>query len=198
MNAGQEDFDNDGEGDDCDCDDGYWGPNEDGADCGGSCAAACPAGCVPVIQYGDSSGKIDIVFIPSEEYAGIGGPFLGITADQLIGGVYTPVPLPLHWRTDTLYLIQNSYYQDAKIAAALAKLDPADREAARAQGFCPVLGGTRLGAMGKPFKLTFEGGTVFLCCSSGHTPGRSRVDWWVWRTWRSNLKHSRPPGSCLP
>ena len=117
VNAGQEDFDHDGQGDDCDCDDGYWGPNEDGADCGGSCTAACPSQCVPLIQYGDSSGKIDIVLIPSEEYASVGGNMLGITADQLIAGVYTPVPLPVQWRTDTLELIQNSYYQDAKIAA---------------------------------------------------------------------------------
>ena len=117
ANPGQEDFNGDGAGDECDCADGYWGPNEDGADCGGDCPDACPGGCVPVINYGDSGGRIDVVFIPSEEYAGLGGPMLGLTAHQLIGGIWTPVSVPAQWRTDTLDLIFNSYYADPKISA---------------------------------------------------------------------------------
>jgi probable HAF family extracellular repeat protein len=117
TNAGQEDFDNDGEGNDCDCADGFWGPNEDGADCGGSCPASCPSGCVPIIQRGDSSHKIDIVLIPSDEYTGLPGPMLGITGRTLIGGIWTPVPIPVQWRDDTVSLIQNSYYANDLISA---------------------------------------------------------------------------------
>jgi RND family efflux transporter MFP subunit len=53
--------------------------------------------------------------------------------------------------------------EDAKVQAVLAKLDPADRKLAEAQGYCPVLG-TRLGAMGVPVKLTLRDQPVFLCC----------------------------------
>jgi hypothetical protein len=114
ANPGQEDFDGDGEGDACDCNDGYLGPNEDGADCGGSCPGVCPSACVPVINYGDSDGKIDIVFIPSEEYATVGGNELGVSAVDSRGN---RTRLPVQWRTDIMNLINNSYYQDAKISA---------------------------------------------------------------------------------
>lgn len=110
ANAGQEDFDRDGEGNDCDCDDGFLGPNEDGADCGGSCPDACPSGCVPIIQYGEPRHKIDIVLIPSDEYAALPGPMLGLTGHVLVGGVWTPVPIPAQWRDDTVSLIQNSFH----------------------------------------------------------------------------------------
>jgi hypothetical protein len=48
--------------------------------------------------------------------------------------------------------------------AELAKLDAADRRLAEAQQYCPVRQKNRLGAMGKPFKTTMDGQTVFLCC----------------------------------
>ena len=50
-------------------------------------------------------------------------------------------------------------------AAVLAKLDPADRQAATAQAVCPV-SDHALGSMGAPVKVTHEGVTVFLCCDS--------------------------------
>src|SRR5262249_22162509 len=53
-----------------------------------------------------------------------------------------------------------------KIAAALAKLSPADRAAAEAEELCPVLDGSPLGGMGVPVKLTLEGQDVFLCCKN--------------------------------
>ncbi len=55
---------------------------------------------------------------------------------------------------------------DVKIAAALAKLSPADRVLAGAQRFCPVLEKSRLGSMGAPVKLMIDGKPVFVCCSS--------------------------------
>jgi hypothetical protein len=68
-NLDQRDFDRDGEGDACDCDDGLWGPNEDGADCGGDCPRSCgDQGCVPVLFHGHTNTKIDIVFARSDEF----------------------------------------------------------------------------------------------------------------------------------
>jgi Cu(I)/Ag(I) efflux system membrane fusion protein len=54
---------------------------------------------------------------------------------------------------------------EAKIAAVLAKLSPADRALAEQQRTCPVLKDSRLGSMGPPIKMTLAGETVFLCCS---------------------------------
>jgi Cu(I)/Ag(I) efflux system membrane fusion protein len=54
---------------------------------------------------------------------------------------------------------------EAKIAAALARLSPADRALAERQRTCPILKDSRLGSMGTPVKLTLAGETVFLCCS---------------------------------
>ena len=53
---------------------------------------------------------------------------------------------------------------DEKIAAALAKLPPEDRELATSQQFCPVLDKSRLGSMGVPVKIMIDGEPVFLCC----------------------------------
>ena len=53
--------------------------------------------------------------------------------------------------------------EDPKIAEALAKLSPADQEAAKKQKTCPV-SGALLGSMGTPVKLTVKGQDVFLCC----------------------------------
>jgi YHS domain-containing protein len=46
----------------------------------------------------------------------------------------------------------------------LAELSPEDRAAAEKQRVCPV-SGELLGSMGKPYKITVKGQTVFLCCS---------------------------------
>lgn len=51
----------------------------------------------------------------------------------------------------------------AKEQASLDKLAPEDREAAMSQRICPVTG-AKLGSMGKPYKMTIEGRTLFLCC----------------------------------
>ncbi len=53
---------------------------------------------------------------------------------------------------------------DAKVKAALTRLPEEDRRLAEAQGFCPVLKDSRLGAMGVPVKLLLKGQPVFLCC----------------------------------
>jgi Cu(I)/Ag(I) efflux system membrane fusion protein len=65
--------------------------------------------------------------------------------------------------------------EDTAAQAGLAKLGAADRRLAEAQTFCPVLG-TRLGAMGKPVKLTLKGETVFLCCKGCETKARANEE----------------------
>jgi hypothetical protein len=54
----------------------------------------------------------------------------------------------------------------SKIAAAMAKLSPADRAVAQAQGSCPVLDESPLGAMGVPVKVKVDGQDVFVCCQN--------------------------------
>lgn len=54
---------------------------------------------------------------------------------------------------------------EAKIKAAMAKLPEADRSAAAAQRYCPMMDTVRLGAMGAPIKILIDGKPVYLCCS---------------------------------
>ena len=54
---------------------------------------------------------------------------------------------------------------EAKIKAAMAKLPAADRSAAAAQRYCPMMDTVRLGAMGTPVKVMIDGKPVFLCCN---------------------------------
>ncbi|MDX1927058.1 MAG: hypothetical protein SFV81_11100 [Pirellulaceae bacterium] len=48
--------------------------------------------------------------------------------------------------------------------AVLAKLPMQERMAIEAQKYCAVAGGSFLGSMGAPIKLTLEGKPVYLCC----------------------------------
>lgn len=52
-----------------------------------------------------------------------------------------------------------------EIEAALAKLSPEDRAAAKKQKVCPVTD-EPLGSMGTPVKVTVKDRAVFLCCDS--------------------------------
>jgi hypothetical protein len=56
--------------------------------------------------------------------------------------------------------------QEAKVRAALAKLDPADQKLAQEQRFCAVMSKHRLGSMGTPVKVLVQDQPVFLCCES--------------------------------
>ncbi len=56
--------------------------------------------------------------------------------------------------------------KDTKVAAALAKLPPADRKLAEAQAWCPVQR-DRLGVMGVPVRVkTPDGRPLFVCCEA--------------------------------
>lgn len=106
YNPDQEDFDGDSSGNACDCFDGFMGPEEDGADCGGICETPCPEGCIPVIDYGDPESKVNIVLIPSQEYRVIAGTDMSVSA--LYDGSWWP--LPVQWRQDVMDIIQNTFY----------------------------------------------------------------------------------------
>ncbi len=86
VNVDQDDWDKDNTGDACDCDDGYMGPNEDGADCGSICSPCedvwrvdslhmgdRPSKCIPIIFNGNAFDKIDVLFLPDEDYFDPGG-----------------------------------------------------------------------------------------------------------------------------
>jgi Cu(I)/Ag(I) efflux system membrane fusion protein len=56
--------------------------------------------------------------------------------------------------------------EEAKVSATLATLPHDDRKLVEAQRTCPILDGSRLGAMGVPVKVTLDGGTAFVCCKA--------------------------------
>jgi uncharacterized protein (TIGR03000 family) len=70
---------------------------------------------------------------------------------------------------ECVYLIRaGSKLQGEKDAVqeSLSKLSPEDQKLARAQGFCAVQSGVRLGAMGTPVKITVKDQPVLLCCKA--------------------------------
>jgi len=54
---------------------------------------------------------------------------------------------------------------EAEVPEGLKELSAEDRAAAEKQRLCPV-SDELLGAMGKPYKITVQEQTVFLCCPS--------------------------------
>ena len=54
--------------------------------------------------------------------------------------------------------------KSAELPEGLKELSPEDFAAAQKQKVCPV-SDQPLGSMGKPYKVTVKGQTVFLCCS---------------------------------
>jgi hypothetical protein len=78
---GNSDADNDGVGDDCDCDDWIQGAHETGIDCGGVCPACitcswCTAQVQPFRIRGTPADKIDVIFVPNQSYNGNRAQFL--------------------------------------------------------------------------------------------------------------------------
>lgn len=64
------DFDNDGEGDACDCDDHLRGTREAGADCGGICPEACEdyGNCRSLYLSGPPESAYDVVLLVGDDY----------------------------------------------------------------------------------------------------------------------------------
>jgi hypothetical protein len=53
---------------------------------------------------------------------------------------------------------------DADIRANLSQLGPEDQQLAEQQKYCPMMEGVRLGEMGRPYKVTVLGDSMFVCC----------------------------------
>jgi Cu(I)/Ag(I) efflux system membrane fusion protein len=84
----------------------------------------------------------------------------------------------------------------SKIAAAMAKLPAADRALATAQGLCPVLDESPLGAMGVPVKVIVDGQTVFVCCPSCVKAAINDPEKTLRRI--AELKDEKKPGDAAP
>ncbi len=89
-NPEQADWDSDREGDVCDCNDSFKSVLEVGADCEGICPNECPD-CIPIIENGAHSDKIDIVFVADKDYGGDTDAFLD-DVTFLIHSGYFSVP----------------------------------------------------------------------------------------------------------
>jgi YHS domain-containing protein len=63
----------------------------------------------------------------------------------------------------------------AEDASGLKELDETDRKLAEKQKYCPKTG-ELLGSMGKPYKITLNGRTFFLCCEGCEAEVRKDPD----------------------
>ena len=66
--------------------------------------------------------------------------------------------------------------EQARIEAALAKLNPDDQRLARNQVFCAIDQDSRLGSMGPIHKLMVKNQPVFLCCKGCEAEARTHPD----------------------
>ena len=81
--------------------------------------------------------------------------------------------------------------KNPKIQAALAKLDPEDRQLAEAQEWCAVQNKNPLGSMGKPPKVMVNGQPVFLCCDSCETKALADPEKTLAKVEELKAKHSK-------
>jgi hypothetical protein len=93
-NPNQEDINNNGVGDACDCFDVLKGPNETGVDCGGVCGKPC-INCtwcdntiVPIRLPGGYKNKIDVVFVPEQNYQGSMTQFVNDAYNHIRNGYF--------------------------------------------------------------------------------------------------------------
>jgi len=78
-----------------------------------------------------------------------------------------------------VYLVQSGSKLEGQkdvVQDNLSKLSPDDQKLARAQRFCAVQSGVRLGAMGTPVKITVKDQPVFLCCKACEEHAQSNPD----------------------
>ncbi len=99
------DIDGDGQGDWCDCDDGFMGAQENGADCGGSCGGTCPS-CVPVLVTGGNAQNVDVVFVPDNDYAGNFARFRNDVRNLIMGSFMKEATLKANACQFNFYLFE--------------------------------------------------------------------------------------------
>ena len=94
YNPDQNDVNNDGIGDACDCYDVLQGPNENGVDCGGICSPCiqciwCGNNVVPIrIKGKPDKGFIDVVFVPDLSYQGNINGFVNDAIEHIRNGYF--------------------------------------------------------------------------------------------------------------
>jgi uncharacterized protein (TIGR03000 family) len=95
-----------------------------------------------------------------------------------------------------IYLVKSgsAFGDDATVAENLAKLGPEDRKLAESQRLCAVQEQVRLGAVGKPFKVTIKGQSVFLCCEACLTRAQNNPDQTLEQVKKNKAKKT-PPSS---
>lgn len=77
---------------------------------------------------------------------------------------------------NALSKIQDRVTAAAEIEANLAALPAEDRDAAKAQGFCPIMTESALGSMGPPVKVDVAGEAVFVCCKGCGKKAQANAD----------------------
>jgi len=70
-------------------------------------------------------------------------------------------PAPPDFDTELAKLTAN---EQTEVNEAFAELSPEDQAGAKKQVFCPVTGELLGHGMGAPYKIDYEGRTVFFCC----------------------------------
>ncbi|UCF08001.1 MAG: thrombospondin type 3 repeat-containing protein, partial [Thermoplasmata archaeon] len=107
YDPGQEDMDGDSVGDACDCSDGFKGPNEYGADCGGICADDCSDYCIPYWEQGNDDDKIDLVFVPDIDYFGDVDLFLTEVDDLIFNELGATAPISANMDIFNFYYMED-------------------------------------------------------------------------------------------
>lgn len=208
YNVHQEDWDNDGQGDACDCDDGRLGENEEGIDCGGNCAAAC-AGCIPLVNNGNSPDKIDIVFVPDVDYGGDYARFRQDALDLINNGYFGTTDFAANdCKFNFWFYPQDGDYRGTCQAWDLPANYAADCGFADTTGIV-FTGGDRACATGNVFSTPPGGSTAVhetghsifeladeYCCDGGYfQPASGQFN--IYQTQAECAADSNIPGSCL-
>ncbi len=93
INPNQADINSNSVGDACDCFDVLQGANETGVDCGGVCGPCvsctwCGNSVVPIRLAGNYKSKIDIVFVPEQDYQGHMNQFINDAQTHIRNGYF--------------------------------------------------------------------------------------------------------------
>jgi uncharacterized protein (TIGR03000 family) len=94
-----------------------------------------------------------------------------------------------------IYLVKSgSTFGDvAAVEQNLAKLSAEDRKMAESQNVCAVQEQVRLGAVGKPVKVTIKDQPVFLCCEACVTRAQSNPEQTLEQVKKNGEKRATPP-----
>jgi hypothetical protein len=66
---------------------------------------------------------------------------------------------------------------EADIKFNLASLGPEEKRIAEQQKYCPIMDNVRLGEIGRPFKITVNGVTAYVCCENCVQEAQDEPEW---------------------